>query len=154
MGQILFFDYCALPIYLIIIYTIFVRKTTKGISNVLFIFLTAFLTFTTICDILAESYGGFLPMSERERTFFSITQFFYLLFRNLSGTIYVLFIITYTRTHYRFRDRRYRMILKWNALSTGPCAIPTPACACSAACWGGEAETGGAVPDPAGSPTG
>ena len=110
MGQILFFDYCALPIYLIIIYTIFVRKTTKGISNVLFIFLTAFLTFTTICDILAESYGGFLPMSERERTFFSITQFFYLLFRNLSGTIYVLFIITYTRTHYRFRDRRNRMI--------------------------------------------
>ncbi|MCR4658450.1 MAG: EAL domain-containing protein [Lachnospiraceae bacterium] len=110
MGSILYFDYCALPIYLIIIYTIFVRKTTKGVSNVLFIFLTAFLTFTTVCDILAESYGGLLPMTERERIFFSISQFCYLLFRNLSGIIYVLFLITYTRTQYRFRDRRNLII--------------------------------------------
>ncbi len=106
MGQILFFDYCALPIYLIIIYTIFVRRTTKGASNVLFIFLTVFLTITTACDILAESYGGFLPMSERERIFFSAAQFCYLLFRNINGVMYVLFLITYTRTQYHFRNRR------------------------------------------------
>ncbi len=110
MNQILFFDYCALPIYLIIIYTIFVRKTTKGASNVLFIFLTLFLALTTVFDILAESYGGFLPMTQMERSFFSAAQFCYLLFRNLSGFIYVLFLITYTRTQYRFRRRRTRVL--------------------------------------------
>ncbi len=103
MGQILFFDFCALPIYLIVIYTIFVRRSTKGTSNVIFIFLTLFLTLTTVTDILAECYGPFLPFSETEYVFFNANAFCYLLFRNLSGVFYLLFIITYTRTLYRFK---------------------------------------------------
>ena len=110
MGQILFFDYCALPIYLLIIFTIFVRKTTKGSSNVLYIFLTVFLTLTTIIDILAECYGAFLPFSETELFFFDVMSFAYLVLRNISGVIYVLFIITYTRTMYRFKSKKVRFL--------------------------------------------
>ncbi len=110
MGQILFFDFCALPVYLIIIYTIFVRKSTKGSSNVSFIFLTFFLFFTTVSDILAECYGPFLPMSDKAYIFFNVNAFCYLLFRNLSGVLYLIFIITYTRTLYRFRKLKTEIL--------------------------------------------
>ena len=110
MEQILFFDFCALPVYLIIIYTIFVRRSTKGSSNVSFIFLTLFLTLTTISDILAECYEPFLPLSDRAYIFFNINAFCYLLFRNLSGVLYLIFIITYTRTLYRFRKLKTEIL--------------------------------------------
>ncbi|MBQ6967734.1 MAG: EAL domain-containing protein [Lachnospiraceae bacterium] len=110
MGQILFFDFCALPIYILIIFTIFVRKTTMGSSNVLYIFLTAFLTLNTIIDIMSECYGAFLPFSESELLFFDAMSFAYLILRNLSSVIYVLFIITYTRTMYRFNSKKIRVL--------------------------------------------
>ena len=54
MQTVLYFDICALPIFLIIVITVVIRKMTQGITNRLFLLLIALSTVTTLSDLAME----------------------------------------------------------------------------------------------------
>ena len=111
MDRILFFNYCAIPIYLIILYTTFVRKTTKGLANILFIALTFVSLLTTVLDIIADSYEAYLPMNSWYYIVILITTYAYFILRNATSFLYLFFILSYTRTWFRFRSLTARIAL-------------------------------------------
>ena len=100
-DKILFLDIGAIPIYVIIWYTTIFRKMTKGKSNVLFLWVTAFAFFTVICDLLAGMFMGELPLDQLSRNMVKITEYLYFVTRNGTNVIYFFFIFAVTRTWYR-----------------------------------------------------
>ncbi|HAG68846.1 MAG TPA: hypothetical protein DCL38_02605, partial [Lachnospiraceae bacterium] len=111
MGRIFFFNYCAIPVYLIILYTTFVRRATKGLANTFFITLTIVSLLTTVFDIIADGYEAFLPM---ERWYYAVvvfTTYAYFILRNATSLLYFFFILSYTRTWFRFRSARLKLLI-------------------------------------------
>ena len=62
MNKVMVFNYCSIPVLLIVLLTTFIRKTTKGMSNRLFIGIFSSALFTGIIDIFADGYEAFLPL--------------------------------------------------------------------------------------------
>ncbi len=100
-DRILFLDIGAIPIYIIIWYTTIFRKMTKGRTNVLFLWVTAFAFFTVVCDLLAGLFMGEYPLDHIARNIVRITEYLYFITRNGTNAIYFFFVFAVTRTWHR-----------------------------------------------------
>ena len=101
--RIIYFDLCAIPLFLMILSTCFFRKMTKGNANRLFIGLVFLSLFSTIADLGMEILDNMAPLSETGRLLCSISAYTYLFIRNSNNAVLLLFLLALTRTAFLIR---------------------------------------------------
>lgn len=111
MDQILIFNFCSIPIYLIILFTTFVRKTTKGTVNKLFLWLIFISLSTCLIDLIADGYGPFLPLSKPMLIAVTIANYVYFALRNAIPLLYLFFLLEHVRMHALIKNTYSRLIL-------------------------------------------
>ena len=111
LQSILYFDICSLPIFLVILITVFVRRMTSGHSNRLFIGIIIISAFSAIMDVLMEIFSHAVPVEGVRMFAAQISTYLYFITRN--GTIvgFFLFIFAITGTWYRIRSKRRKAIV-------------------------------------------
>ena len=110
MSSLLVFNYCAIPIYLIILATTFIRRTTKGTANKWFILLTCLALATTLVDLVADGYEYFLPLTETQRFYVSLANYIYFALRNSTVVIYLFFLTSITHTRFRLYSKLSKVL--------------------------------------------
>ena len=105
MQNILYFDVCSLPIFLVILISVVVRKMTKGIANKLFIALIFLAMISAVTDVIMEEACRYLPLSDLRMAIADVTVFVYFLTRNAVIVVYYFFMFAVTSTWYRVRPK-------------------------------------------------
>lgn len=97
MG-IVYFDICAIPLILMILFICFTRKMFKGLANRMYIVSVFLALFTTIADLTMESTDNMVPMTQGVRAACTVATYAYFILRNLTPVFIILFLFTLTRT--------------------------------------------------------
>ncbi|MCR5055493.1 MAG: EAL domain-containing protein [Clostridia bacterium] len=97
MG-IVYFDICAIPLILMILFICFTRKMFKGLANRMYIVSVFLALFTTIADLTMESTDNMIPMTQGVRAACTVATYAYFILRNLTPVFIILFLFTLTRT--------------------------------------------------------
>lgn len=107
----IFFEICAVPVYIIILMTTFIRKTTKGLANELFIVLTGISLIATIADMTIElsCRGGMLDGLRYALA--NVASYSYFLLRNGTVVLYMFFVFAITRTTYLIHRLRLKLLI-------------------------------------------
>ncbi len=111
MQTVLYFDICALPIFLIILLTVVIRKMTQGITNRLFIMLLVLSAVTTVSDLAMELICRHLPIDGWGVFGASVAMYFYFLTQTLAILVYYFFAFAVTGTWYRVRSLKKQLIV-------------------------------------------
>ena len=104
MG-IIYFDICAIPIFLIILFVCYSRKMTKGNANILFLFLIYLSLFSAIADLTMEIADNMVPLSKLGLFICTISTYAYLIIRNATNVVLLLFLIHLTKTTFILRKK-------------------------------------------------
>ena len=91
MNKVMVFNYCSIPVLIIVLLTTFIRKTTKGTSNRLFIGIFSITLFTGLVDIIADGYEAFLPLNSTWLILVTVANYIYFVGRNLVSFDYTIF---------------------------------------------------------------
>ena len=94
MERIITFDICSLLTLAILLLSIFLRKLTKGKSNVLYILLIVIVFLSGVFDILRVYFPPRLPHNLNSQIQIYIYNYLYFITRNLSTPVYILFIFS------------------------------------------------------------
>ncbi|MBO4532277.1 MAG: EAL domain-containing protein [Treponema sp.] len=94
MERIITFDICSVITLIILILSLFIRRMTRGTSNVIFFLLTLVVFLSGIFDIARLCLPKVLPHNANSQTLLYALNYAYYLFRNLSTPIYILFIFS------------------------------------------------------------
>lgn len=101
--RIIYFDICAIPLLLMILFICFTRRMTKGNANRLFIALVFLSLFCTFADLGMEVADNMVPLSETGRRICSISTYIYMVLRNANNVMLLLFLLALTRTTFLLR---------------------------------------------------
>ena len=107
--RIIYFDICALPLFLMILFICFSRKMTKGNANRLFIIVVLLSLFSTAADLGMEIANNMAPLSRSGRFVCSLSTYVYLILRNANNAVLLLFLLSLTRTTSLIRKRWVRV---------------------------------------------
>ena len=105
------FDLCSIPIYILILWTCYVRKISKDHASRIFITMNAV---SLLCAVLDAAMGlavNPVPISNAAVFWGSLTNYLYLFFRNATLVLYLLFVFAITRTDFRIRSPQMRCLL-------------------------------------------
>ncbi len=107
----IYFEICAIPVYIIIMLTTFIRKTTKGLANELFVALSGVSLIATLTDITSEMVcrGGMLD--ETRYVVANVSLYLYFLLRNGTVVLYLFFLFAITRTSYLIHKMRLKVLI-------------------------------------------
>ena len=98
MG-IIYFDICAIPLILMILFICYSRKLFKGTANRLFIVVVFLSLFCTIADLGMEVTDNMArPLSDAAKAVCNVSTYFYFLLRNTTPLFIILFLLALTRT--------------------------------------------------------
>ncbi|MBO6229950.1 MAG: EAL domain-containing protein [Ruminiclostridium sp.] len=111
MQNILYFDVCSIPIFLVIFITVFVRRMTKGNTNRLFIALIILSAVCAFSDVILEYCCRSLPISDVRLITADIFTHIYFLTRTATIVVYFFFIFSVTGTWYRVRSAEMKVVL-------------------------------------------
>ena len=103
--SIIYFDICAIPLFLMILFVCHSRKMTKGNANRLFITVVLISLFSTVADLFMEITSNSIPLSHTELIICNISTYIYLLLRNATNAVLLLFLLTLTRTEFLLRKK-------------------------------------------------
>ena len=103
--SIIYFDICAIPLFLMILFVCFSRKMTQGSTNRLFIATVLLSLLSTVADLGMEITSNMAPMPEPVRIICCITTYAYLAIRNTNNAVLLLFLLALTRTTFLLRKR-------------------------------------------------
>lgn len=109
MGNI-YFDICSIPLFLIILFVCYSRRMTKGNANHLFISLALISLITAVADLCIEIPQGTLPMSEASYVFCTISTYIYLIMRNATNVVLLLFLLHLTQTSFLIRNKVVKVL--------------------------------------------
>ena len=109
--RIIFFDLCAIPIFLLILWTCRIRRITKDHASRVFIMMNAVSLACTVLNIVTEFIIYPLPLSAAEVVLGNITVYLYLLLHNSTLVLCLIYIFAITRTEYLIRPRPVRLLL-------------------------------------------
>ena len=110
MSSIIYFDICAIPLFLIILFVCYSRKMTKGSANKLFIALVILSLFSTIADLGMEIPNSIKPLSSLGVVICTISTYLYLIFRNATNLVLLLFLLELTRTTFLIRKKFVKVL--------------------------------------------
>ena len=105
MG-IIYFDICAIPLFLIILFVCYSRKMTKGRANQMFILVVLLSLVSAVTDLGMEVINNMVPLSRTQMILCRLSANIYLLTRNLNNLTLLLFLLVLTRTTFLIRKRR------------------------------------------------
>lgn len=100
MDRIAYLDFVAIPIYAIILCATFVRKMTHGTSNKLFLIIVGSSLLTAVADAIAGVAASNAPLSDLQISITTIATYFYNIFHTLVPILFLLFMMSETRTWY------------------------------------------------------
>ena len=100
MDRIVYLDIVALPIYIIILLAAYVRKMIYGHSNKLFNAMVTSSLITAVADLVCGVVASGFPLSNVDVIVVTIFTYIYFIFHNLAPVIYLLFIMSETRSWY------------------------------------------------------
>ena len=100
--MVIYFDICAALILCMLLFSVFFRKMTVGMSNRLFIVLTSVTLATTVSDILSVvvPYSGSGIMN----VVCNGLQYAYLALRNTMAPVYIFYLISLTDTWHKLKN--------------------------------------------------
>ncbi|MCR4903567.1 MAG: EAL domain-containing protein [Butyrivibrio sp.] len=107
---IVYFDYCALAIVIVLLIALFIRKSTKGSVNKLYILLNVLLVITAISNIISNTINNSIALREKYLLLEEITLYIYFALRNSTVVIYLVFLYHYMHMGYKF-DKLLNKIL-------------------------------------------
>lgn len=96
--RILYFDICAIPLFLMILFVCFSRRMTNGTANRLFIAVVFLSLFSTAADLGMEICDNMAPLNETGRLVCEVSTYVYLILRNCNNAVLLLFLLALTRT--------------------------------------------------------
>ncbi len=108
MGKIVYFDYCAFFVFVIVIITTIMRKMTRGKLNRYFMWLVVLCLVTTIADICAVNLDNLGPGNVFAKY---ITHTLYLYLHSLLAPVYIIYIALQTDTTHKFKKNHLQQIL-------------------------------------------
>lgn len=108
--SIVYFDICAIPLFLMILLICYIRKMTKGNANQLFIVVVLFSLFSSIADICLELANNTVPLNTTGLVVGNISIYLYLILRNANLLVLILFLLALTKTTFILRKRLVRIL--------------------------------------------
>ena len=111
MQTVLYFDVCSVPIFIVILITIFVRRMTKGLTNRIFIALVALSALAAVSDVIMEAACSSLPLDGVRWFLSELFTYIYFLCRNGSIYLYFFFMFSISGTWYRIRSLRRKVLI-------------------------------------------
>lgn len=106
--KLVYFDYCAFAIIIVLIVTMFLRKMTRGYCNQIFIFLMLMFCAAITMDIWAVTLDN---LGEGHLFSKYIAHTLYLITRYFTTPIYIVYLITLTDNWHRIRLEKEIFIL-------------------------------------------
>lgn len=103
--SIIYFDICSIPLFLIILFICYSRKMNRGTANQLFIAVVLLSLFSAIADLGMEIPNNMAPLSEAGRLICSISTYVYLILRNATNVVLLLFLLALTRTTFLLKSK-------------------------------------------------
>ena len=91
--KIIYFDICSIPLFLILLFICYSRKMTRGNVNRLFITLLVISLISAFADLGMEIADNAVPLSEAGRTACEISTYIYLVLRNATNLVLLLFLL-------------------------------------------------------------
>ena len=113
--RIIYFDLCAIPLFLMILLICHARKMTKGTANRLFISVVLLSLFSAVAGRGRETSDNAVPLSETGRVVSTVSTYMYLTLRNANIAVLLLFLLALTKTTFLLR--------KWWTRSFSACHI-------------------------------
>lgn len=111
MNTVLYFDICALPLFLIILVTVFIRKMTRGSTNKLFIAIIIITSLMTLADITSELSLRTLPADNLHVFAATTSMYVYYLTQTLLTLGYLFFAFAVTGTWFRIRTVKHKLLI-------------------------------------------
>ena len=109
MGMV-YFDICAIPLFLIILFVCYSRKMTRGNANHLFIALALISLITAVADLGIEIPQRILPMSQVSYVLCNVSTYIYLIMRNATNVVLLLFLLHLTQTSFLLRKKLVKIL--------------------------------------------
>lgn len=103
--KIIYFDICAIPLFLMILFICYSRKMTKGNANLLFIAVVLLSLFSAVTDLGMEITDNMVPLSGAGHILCAASTYIYLIVRNATNAVLLLFLLELTRTTFLIRRR-------------------------------------------------
>ncbi|MBQ9384590.1 MAG: EAL domain-containing protein [Ruminiclostridium sp.] len=110
MDRVVYLDIVAVPIYIMILLSAFVRKMVYGHSNKLFNTMVVSSFITAVADLVCGIVASDFPLSNMDVVVVTVFTNIYYIFHNLTPVIYLLFIMSETRTWYHISTNHRMMI--------------------------------------------
>ena len=105
------FDISSIPIYVLILWTCYVRKITKDHASRVFIMMNVTSLICAVLDIAMELVVAPVPISQGAVVAGNLISYSYLALRNATLVLYLVFIFSVTRTEFRIRSPWMRLLL-------------------------------------------
>ena len=96
--KIIYFDICAIPLFLMILFVCHSRRMIRGNANQLFITLVLLSLFSALADLGMEIADNAAPLSEAGRLACGVCTYVYLALRNATNAVLLLFLLELTKT--------------------------------------------------------
>ena len=103
--KIVFFDICAIPLFLMILFVCYSRRMTKGTANMLFIYIVHVSLISTIADLCLEAPLFNLPLTKFYYILCTVSAYVYFILRNATNVILLLFLLHLTKTAFLMRKK-------------------------------------------------
>ena len=107
----IYFDLCAISLYILILCTCRVRGMTRGRANRMFLLVNGLSLACAILDVWMEYTVNPLPLSRGAVALGTFISFAYKFARNGCIVIYLLYVFIVTRTDYRLLPMKNRLFL-------------------------------------------
>lgn len=104
------FDICAALVLFMLVIAQFIRKMTKGRTNMLFIGLAMSVMITSILNIWDGLYGYTLTISAYNLYLRYFINYMYFIIRNAAPVIYILYICSFLGVWHRLRSSGYKFV--------------------------------------------
>lgn len=120
MSKIIYFDYCALVVFGILLISVLMRKMTQSKANKIFIAMILLCVFTTVSDIVAVHLDMFGAGNLVAKYIFHAG---YLFLHSLLSPMYIVYIIVRTDTMYKFRNNWLLRLVLWGPMVILACLL-------------------------------
>lgn len=107
----IYFDLCSIPIYLLILGTFYLRKMNSGRGARVFLMMNYMSLLCAVTDVWMEFAVNPLPLSPAAVVLGSLISYTYLVVRNATLVVYLIFIFCITHTEHRIRPPWVRLLL-------------------------------------------
>lgn len=111
MDRIAYLDFVAIPIYIVILYAVYIRKMVQGKSNRIFRQLVIISLIAAVADLFAGLSSSNAPLSDARIFVTETATGIYHLFHCLIPVLFLVFLFSETRNWYWLRQKHHILIV-------------------------------------------